>query len=58
MPGQVLNGPRRRATHRQARAERVTKDVHSVVLQARLAGRSLGSRLHDLPLVREMALVY
>ena len=56
--GELLDRPRRRATHRQVRAERVTKDVHPVVLQPRLAGRSLGSRLHDLPLVREMALVY
>ena len=40
MPGEFLNRPRRRATHRQVRAERVTEDVHPVVQQRRLEGDS------------------
>jgi hypothetical protein len=36
--GQFLEGPRRRAVHRQVRTERVPKDVHAL-LDSRDAGR-------------------
>jgi len=35
MPGQLLDRPRRRATHRQVRTERVTDHVRPVVEHAR-----------------------
>ena len=46
---ELLNRSRRRAAHRQVRAERVTEDVHPVVRQPRLSPSSLRPRLHDLP---------
>ena len=39
MSGKLLDGPRRRAPHRQMRAERVTQDVHAVRRQPRPTGR-------------------
>ena len=40
MPGEFLNRPRRRASHREVRTERVTQDVHPVALTfARRAAR-------------------
>jgi hypothetical protein len=42
-----LDGPCRRATHRQVRAERVTKDVDAVP-HVRVLGGELNLRLNDL----------
>src|SRR5207249_2575890 len=41
VPGEFLDGPYGRATHRQVRAEGMTKDMWPVVLQARSSRRAL-----------------
>jgi hypothetical protein len=40
MSGEFLDGPRRRATHRQVRTERVTKSMYAALRELRLSDRS------------------
>ena len=48
MPRQLLNGPRRRAPHRQVRTERVSQDVHAWLRRSRARRDAPHQSLHDL----------
>jgi hypothetical protein len=48
MPGELLNGPRRRPAHREMGTERVTKSMDSVLIDLRTPGRPFDMMLHGV----------